>query len=235
MRQSKVSVVIPTFHEGKYIRKTLSCLSEVKDIEIIVVDSGSKDGTVKVARRFTDKVFVIRERGISKAKNYGAMQAKGDMLVFIDADVIVPFNFLEKVKSVFKEYVVGATCHILPIKPRLREQIFLVTHNIVVKLLLRCPVSLLKHSRGEFIAVEKKAFMAVGGFNEELPCFEDHDLTWKLSQIGKFVFINDLTVYESMRRIRTWGLLKTIRIWALNFITYVIRRKAYSHIWTPIR
>jgi glycosyltransferase involved in cell wall biosynthesis len=235
MQSSRISVVIPTFSEEKYIGKTLSSLSKAKNLEIIVVDSGSTDGTVKVARQFAPRVCQMRERGISKAKNYGAKHANCDIVVFVDADVIVPIDFEEKVRNAFKDDVVGATCHILPMNSSLREQIFLVTHNIIDKLLLCSPLSVLRHARGEFLAVKKKAFMTIGGFNKDMPCFEDHDLTVRLSRIGKFVFINNLTVYESMRRIRKWGITKTLNIWTLNFLAYLIKHKTYSQTWTPIR
>ena len=97
LKAQTVSVVIPTFQEGKYIATTLSRLVGANHLtEIIVVDGGSEDKTIKASRRFTDKVFVVRERGIAKARNYGAKQACGDVLIFLDADVTTPADFVER-------------------------------------------------------------------------------------------------------------------------------------------
>ncbi|RLI42950.1 hypothetical protein DRO69_09775, partial [Candidatus Bathyarchaeota archaeon] len=136
MTTSKVSVVIPTFREEKYIAATLSRLVKVKpSIEIVVVDGGSEDGTVKVAKRFTDKTYQIKERGISKARNYGARQASGDIVVFLDADVYPPSNFVEKVLEIFNDpNVVGATCNIMPVQPRFTEFAFFQFYNRLIRL-----------------------------------------------------------------------------------------------------
>jgi len=96
----KISVIIPTLQEEKYIATTLSKLTKITpQIEIIVVDGGSEDNTVKIARGFTDKVYEIKERGISKARNYGAKYSNGDILLFLDADVMPPNDFAEKLIS----------------------------------------------------------------------------------------------------------------------------------------
>ncbi|MDH5441952.1 MAG: glycosyltransferase, partial [Candidatus Bathyarchaeota archaeon] len=85
--REKFSVIIPTYMEGRYIKRTLSSLAGIDNpLEIIVVDGGSQDGTIEIAKRFTDKVYQINERGISRAKNYGAEKASGNILVFLDAD-----------------------------------------------------------------------------------------------------------------------------------------------------
>ena len=117
----EISVVIPTFQEGRYLARVLSRVAETKPpIEIVVVDSGSQDNTIEIAKQFMDKVYPIRERGISKAKNHGAQQASGDILVFLDADVNLSADFAKKVIETFNDAtVVGATCHIVPEHPKL--------------------------------------------------------------------------------------------------------------------
>ena len=232
-----ISVIIPTLQEEKYVATILSKLVKINpQIEIIVVDAGSKDNTVKIAQCFTDKVYTIDGSGISKTKNYGAKQSNGDLLVFLDADVIPPKNFPEKVFETFKDFkVVGATCNILPAEPRLIETLFFIVHNLLIRILTWFPFLKFKHSRGEFLAVRKSEFLKVGGFNESIACLEDHDLARCLSELGNFVFIKNLTVYESMRRIRKSGFFKVVSLWSVNFISYIFRGEPFSKVWKPVR
>ncbi|MFB0504669.1 MAG: glycosyltransferase, partial [Candidatus Bathyarchaeia archaeon] len=181
--------------EGRYIKRTLSSLAGIDNpLEIIVVDGGSQDGTIEIAKRFTDKVYQINERGISRAKNYGAEKASGNILVFLDADVIPPRNFAEKLRGVFNDSrTVGATCSIMPADPKPAELIFFIFYNGLLRLFSKFK----PHARGEFMAIRRKAFMIINGFDENLPCLEDHDLSLRASKLGKFVFIQDLTFYET--------------------------------------
>jgi len=229
----KVSVVIPTFQEGKYIAVTLSKLVNIKPIiEIVVVDGGSQDNTVNIAKKFTDKVYQIQERGISRARNHGAKQANGDILLFLDADVYPPPNFVEKVLETFNNpKVVGATCHIMPTQSRLAELAFFKFYNLLIQLCTKFK----PHSRGEFLAVRKNDFLKVNGFDENMPCLEDHDLAYRLSKRGKFMFIRDLIVYESMRRFRKLGFFKVVGTWFTDYLFFVLRGKPLSKVWQPVR
>ncbi len=235
-RHRKVSIIIPTLNEEKYIEKTLHRLSKIEDIEIIIVDGNSEDRTVELAKRFTNKIYIINRRGIARARNFGAKNATGEILIFLDADVIVPLDFIEKVSAIFNDKdVVGATCSIMPLNPKIAERVFFIFYNTLIRILSLLHSNMFKFARGEFIAVRKKDFEAIGGFNEELPCVEDHDLSLRISKRGKFVFIKDLTVYESLRRVRKWGLPKTVKVWLLDFIIFIVSRKTYSKIWSPVR
>jgi len=233
LNKTKISVVIPTFMEEQYIATLLSNLTKIEPfIEIVVVDSTSQDKTVEIAKRFTKKVYQIRERGIAKAKNYGANHATGNLLVFLDADVKLPTNFADKLTETFKNArVVGATCHIMPEYGTFVERVFFKFYNI----LIQTTAMLKPHARGEFFAVRKEKFMQVGGFDERLPCLEDHDLAHRLSKLGKFVFINDLTVYESMRRFRKTGFLKVVGTWIIDYVFLLLRGKPLSKVWQPAR
>jgi len=229
----KLSVIIPTYQEEKYVAKTLSKLVKIKPtIEIVVVDGGSQDKTANIAKQFTDKVYQIRERGISRARNHGAKRANGEILLFLDADVYPPPNFAEKVLEVFNNpTVVGATCRIMPTQSRLAEFAFFHFYNFLIQLCTKFK----PHSRGEFLAVRKNDFLRVNGFNENMPCLEDHDLAYRLSKRGKFLFIRDLTVYESMRRFRKLGFFKVLNTWFTDYLSFILRGKPLSGVWQPVR
>jgi len=233
-----ISVIIPTFQEEKYVAETLSQLAKVKpETEVIVVDGGSRDDTVHIARRLANRVYKVWEQGISKARNYGARHSHGEILIFLDADVIPPRDFPEKVAETFEDpRVVGATCAIMPSSPSFIERVFFVFYNRLIRISGLLPYTKFKrHSRGEFIAVRKNEFQRVGGFNESIACLEDYDLAARLARLGKFAFIEDLTVYESVRRIRSLGLLRTVWIWLVNFMSFILRGEPIAKVWKPVR
>jgi len=233
VKTTTVSVIIPTLQEENYIEKTLSNLQKVTTpIEIVVVDGGSSDKTLEIAKRFTDKVYSIRKRGISTGRNYGAKHANGDILVFLDTDVIFPLDFVEKTQKAFEDStVVGATCDIMPSHFRLDATLFFYFYNKLLKVFTKIK----PHSRGEFFAVRKSVFLRVKGFDENMPCLEDHDLANRLSKLGRFVFIPDLTVYESLRRMEKLGFWHVMGSWFMNYIFFLLRGKPLSEIWQPVR
>jgi glycosyltransferase involved in cell wall biosynthesis len=231
--KTSVSVIIPTLQEENYIARTLSNLRRIKTpMEVIVVDGGSQDRTVEIAGRFADKVYSVEKRGISVGRNYGATHARGDILVFLDTDVAFPLDFLEKTKRVFEDpTVVGATCNIMPGQFSLSATPFFYFYNMLIRVF----AWINPHSRGEFFAVRKTAFLQSKGFDESMPCLEDHDLANRLSKLGRFVFITDLTVYESLRRFRKLGFWRVMGTWFVDYISFTVRRKPISKVWQPVR
>ena len=237
---TKISVIIPTFKEAKYIGQTLSSIEKLDgNIEVILVETVSEETETLenvVKKHENVQLYKINERGIAKAKNYGAQKAHGNILLFIDADVFVTKDVLKHVSQVFKTpSVIGATCNNYPVKPKFSELLFFKFYNTLIRLVLSLPPIKLKHSRGEFIAVRKAHFEKVHGFNERLVCMEDADLTHRLSMLGKFVFIKDLVVYESMRRIRKLGLFRTSILWFKNWLFFIIKSDVVAKEWKPVR
>lgn len=237
---TQVSIIVPTFKEAKYIDQTLNSIEKLNgNIEVILVETISEEtGTLEnvVKKHEGVQLYKIKERGIAKAKNYGAQKAHGNILLFLDADVFVTKDVVKQVSRVFKDpSVIGATCNNYPVKPKFSELLFFKFYNALIRLVLSLPPSKFKHSRGEFIAVRKAHFERVGGFNERLVCMEDADLARRLSMLGKFVFIKDLVVYESMRRIRKLGLFRTFILWSKNWLFYIIKSDVVAKEWKPVR
>jgi len=237
---TKISIIIPTFKEAKYIDETLNSIEKLDgSIEVILVETVSEETRTLenvVKNHEGVQLYKIKERGIAKAKNYGAQKAHGNILLFLDADVFVTKDVVKQVSRVFKDpSVIGATCNNYPAKPKFSELLFFKFYNALIRLVLSLPPSKFKHSRGEFVAVRKAHFERVGGFNERLVCMEDADLARRLSMLGKFVFINDLVVYESMRRIRKLGLFRTFILWSKNWVFYIIKSDVVAKEWKPVR
>jgi len=109
----KVSVIIPTYNYGQYIDKSIdSVLSQTyTDFEIIVIDDGSTDNTRTIVEtKYRDKVkYIYQEnRGAPAARNQGLREAKGDFIVFLDADDwFAPENLEYKVNILENNVDVG--------------------------------------------------------------------------------------------------------------------------------
>jgi glycosyltransferase involved in cell wall biosynthesis len=238
---AKISIVIPTFKEAKYITRTLNNIEKLKgDVEVILVETVSDETVIleKIVEEHKNvQLYKIKERGIAKARNYGAKKARGSILLFLDADVLITRDSIEKILEVFENPLVcGATCSFYPVKPNFNELLFFKFYNALVRLALSLPlIRRFKHTSGTFIAVRKIYFDMIGGFSEHLACLEDGDLAYRLSSLGKFVFIKDMFFYESLRRARKLGLFKTVKSWFQNWLFYILTGNVAVEEWKPIR
>jgi glycosyltransferase involved in cell wall biosynthesis len=99
MMNNKISIIIPVFNTEKYLAEAIeSVLSQtLKPTEIIVVDDGSTDKSVEIARRFEPLVRIISQanKGVGAARNVGIQETSGDFLAFLDADDFWTENKLE--------------------------------------------------------------------------------------------------------------------------------------------
>ena len=97
-----VSIIIPALNEARMIGKCLDSLTQLDfprdHFEVILVDNGSTDDTIKIARSFTDRLRlrILQKKGvrISGLRNLGAREAQGEVVAFLDADCLAPSNWL---------------------------------------------------------------------------------------------------------------------------------------------
>ncbi len=235
------SVIVPALQEERTIGKSLSSIDIARrrsghNVEIILVDGGSSDRTVEVAGRFADKTLVHEERGIGKARNVGAMHARGETLVFLDADVRVPENFFSDIYSRFMtSNLAGASCRVMPhpeVCPSGFERgFYTVWHN-----LRRIFYNIRPCGTGDNgIIVRRGIFEKVRGFDESLPVIEDLDFVFRASMHGRFEYLKDLTIHETIRRFRDMGTPRFVMIYLSNFFHYLIRRSSRVRRWDPVR
>lgn len=107
-----ISIVIPAYNEAHYLTQCLESIAEqtVLPDEVIVVDNGSSDNTVEVAKRYPFVTVVTKKRrGIVYARNAGFDAARSDIIGRIDADTILPSNWVEYVLSYFATACSGET------------------------------------------------------------------------------------------------------------------------------
>ncbi len=219
----KYSFVIPTLNEGKYIGKCLSSIRKMrrKDIEIIVVDSYSKDKTVKTARRYGAKVLYEGRKGPAIARNTGSRKAKGEVFVFPDADVIFDKDFLNKLDVEFQKNIAGGVFNLFPYDGNgfVKLNALLINKFVNFMIAIGIPVT-----NGSCFVYRKKYFRKVHGFNPKFLTNEDHDLAARISKVGRVVFLRKIRVNFSSRRLKKWGLLKAIRMYGQSTYLFFFKR-----------
>lgn len=246
MNVMKISYIIPAFNEEKLIEKCIRSIvsqGNMPEHEIIVVDNNSKDRTVEIIKKEFPKVLVIKEtrQGMTLARNTGAKKAQGDILVFFDADVIVPSHWTERMLSKFIENknLVGVSgpysFYDLPMfyKP-FAAFVFQILNRLAETVLNR----LLKKASlwvGGNIAVKKDVFWKIGGFNEDIVFYgEDIDLPTKLMKYGTVRFLYDMWVWSSARRLVDGNPITEGVVYIINyawfFITGRSRGKSYKEV-----
>ncbi len=235
-RKVKVSVIVPSFNEGKYIGKVFEGLrhQSFKDFEIIVVDWNSTDSTRDIARKNGARVVIEKKKGIGRARNRGAALAKSGILVFLDADTKPSKSLLKAYYDAFqKKSTIAATGPILPLEKvdKSVELGYEFVSIFFVKLsILAGRPSLV----GSNFAVKKSTFRKVKGFNEKLPTYEDYDLSLRLKPMGDIVFLDKAMVYASTRRVKAWGIHGYFLYHTGNMLRYNLLKKPKEY-YEPVR
>jgi glycosyltransferase involved in cell wall biosynthesis len=181
-----LSIIIPAFNEEKIIEETLEriafALSENQDEgfswEIIVCDNNSTDRTAEFARRAGAKVVFEPINHIAQARNSGAGSARGEWLLFIDADTYPPPGLISDVLDLIRSgHYVGCSSTIKVDGGPFWYRINLEGHNIDMRLFKTC--------FGLFVLCQAEAFRAISGFNTNLYALEDLDFANRLKIYGK--------------------------------------------------
>jgi len=203
---SQVSVVIPTYNYGKYIGKAIeSVLSQThKDFEILVVDDGSTDITRdKIEGKYKNEVryFYQENKGAPEARNFGLRKAKGEFIVFLDADDwLMPTALQSRIEHLKKHpdsgWVYGPSCYHdeqgRDVTERFASYPFAYRSarrgNILPFMLL-----------GELIhtptvMVNRGLIIETGGFDVTLPCLQDYELWLRLAARSSVEFIDACNV-----------------------------------------
>lgn len=232
----RISVLIPTLNEGKYLEATLFHIKMQKPYEIIIGDSSSTDNTVAVAKKYGAKIVKTRKRGsASYGRNAAASIAKGDVFVFIDADTILYPNFLDVIKKDFSNpRLAGWTSNFFAFSPKFRDQILFQLASRSIEILTNYAKK--PHAAGFTIAVRRDVFRKIGGFNESLNAMEDHDFAMRVGRHGKFKFSTETCVFSSVRRLNKWGRLGLVKKYSSIYLKYFLRGGSVGKIkYEPVR
>ena len=237
VKNPKISVIIPTLNEEKYIEKTLLALKAqtIKlPYEIIVSDGKSKDRTIEIAKKYANKIVICNKKGISVGRNLGAKYAEGEILIFIDADTIVLPNTLEEVyKEVRKKNVALVSCPIAPSSYSPSFYFIYWFYNQFSKNSIKVGKPQIA---GIFMATRKEVFSLVGGFDENLKILEDYDFSERVSKFGEVKIVESTFVLTSPRRIERWGKAKGAAKYLGIYLAYLLTGKDIGwKIYKPVR
>ena len=106
---AKISIIIPTLNESQNIKATLASTRMSNNVEVVVVDAGSEDNTVEIVESLGVKV-ITGDKNRARQMNIGAMNASGDILLFLHADTLLPADFDIMVREALQDHstVAGA-------------------------------------------------------------------------------------------------------------------------------
>lgn len=209
-----ISLVIPVYNAAEHLRTCLEHLarSTVPGLECIVVDDGSSDESARIAREFGARVVDAgKQGGPARARNLGAKEARGELLLFIDADVCVYPDTLEKIVTAFEEdpemaALIGSYDDSPPSKGFISQY----------KNLMHCFVH--QHGRRHASsfwsgcgAIRRSVFFEHGGFDESYgrPAVEDIEFGYRLVRAGRKVILDRTLQVKHLKRWTLAGLLKT--------------------------
>lgn len=227
-----ISVIVPAYNEERYLGETLKSIQRATEFllkkdavqtEIIVVDNESKDSTSVIARSFGARVVNETKHNVARVRNAGASVAKGNVLVFIDADTIVPDELLWRINKVMASpscFGGAVDTDYRPAKPLVK--IYLQSWRIVGKLA--------GMAQGATQFCRREAYTSLLGYDESLYMGEDVDFHWRLKRFAKrqnaqACFLQDIQVVPSTRRFDQWPIWRTL-IYTNPFYILAFRRRA---------
>lgn len=222
-----VSIIIPSFNEEEYLPNLLDSIKNqtYEGYEIIVADANSKDRTREIAKKFGCRV--VRGGLPAAGRNKGAKAAKGDTLLFLDADVQFDKDFLKNaIKEFERRKLDAAGCYIRPSSKNIIDKIFFGIFNswIFVTQLFY------PNASGSGIFCKRWLYEEVRGFDETIKLSEDMDFVRRCGKIGKFRILKSAKSYVAMRRFEEEGRLNV----GLKLLLSAIYRIFFGEIRSDI-
>lgn len=240
----RLSIVIPAYNEELYLGDCLAAVqAEIESsagwdaAEVIVIDNASTDGTSAVAQRFP-RVRAVMEpvKGLTHARQRGMDEARGDLLVFVDADTRMPAGWIQRVLKVFE-----SNTEIVCVSGPYIYYDGSPFSNILIKLywiLLAMPAYWCAGYMvvGGNFAVRKESLVRIGGFDTRIEFYgEDTNIARRLASDGKVKFLLHLAMLTSARRLQDEGLLKMAAKYCSSFLSQVIFKRSPTHSYFDIR
>lgn len=237
-----VSVVVPAFNEEQFLAQTLSAIRSALEAngaatagyEIIVCDNNSSDRTAEIARQHGALVVFEPINQIARARNAGAAVAKGDWLLFVDADSMPDAALLaETLATIETGRFAGGSATVQFCDSPLWWRAIWACKNRVVRAA--------KIAYGAYIFCRRDAFEAVGGFSTKLYAVEDVDFAARLKRHARshsleYAVLHKNPIVTSARKAsQPFGRLLQTTVWiALTPYTGVHTRARFG-VWYDIR
>jgi len=223
----KFSVIIPAYNEEQHIEAAVIALKRQTvpetDFEIIVVDNNSEDSTTEIAKKAgAHKIVKETKQGTNMARQRGAEEGRGEILVFLDADCVPPPDWLRRIESSLNK---GAATVSGPYDYEfegIKKTADRIYTNFLMPLMPRVLYFLFRKKTGIILggnfAMPRSTFQKIGRL-PPLEFFGDETAIAILvsRNVGEIVFDPTLIVKSSPRRFQKYGLLSTVLKYAYHF------------------
>lgn len=241
MKELTISLIIPAYNEEKYIGECLDYViknSSNKLLEIIVIDNASTDKTKEIALKYKGvRVVYEEQKGLTRARQRGFIEAKGDILAYIDADTHMPEGWLDTVINEFRKNKNLACLS----GPGLywdipKTQQFLVKYLYWYALAMPTYWLVGYMVMGAHFAIHKDVIKEMGGFDTSIEFYgEDTNIARRAHQFGKVKFKPNFFIYMSGRRLKDQGIYKTAFLYISNFLSEIIYKKPMTKEYKDFR
>ena len=224
-----ISIIIPAHNEENYLGDTLGALraQTYPYYEVIVVANGCTDNTAGIARDHGARLIDLPERGLGKARNTGGAKARGQVLLFVDADTQLDPHALEVIAREFTPDYSSATLKGQPDTLRLSYALLYGFKNFLHRLAWH------RGSSG-VICCWRDQFKEVAGFDEGLNVRENSELIRRLRRFGRYKFISGAVAVTSMRRYERIGAIRGAWQWLKIWMQSVVS-DLHHRTYEPIR
>ncbi len=208
-----LSIIIPSLNEESYLAECLKAIYAsvfVADLEVIVVDGGSIDQTVEIAKRFHVKVLRSKVRSRAIQMNLGSKRANGSQLIFLHSDVLVPKGFDSSINETLQKFEFGCFAYDFRSNSKLLRM-----------------MTIPNRKKGRFTGggdqgffIRKDAFESLGGFDESFAIMEDFDLKDRALKKGfNYKVVSNRHLKVSARKYEHNAFL---RVWVANVIAFIM-------------
>lgn len=236
--KNKISVIIPAYNEAGVIGRLLISLKKqnYKNIEVIVIDDDSTDNTVDISKKYTTLVFFRKHAERSVQRNFGAKQAKGEYLLFLDADMELTPTILEECVEAINGKNIGAIA--IPeksIATNFWEKVKAFERSFYNEVEVHNEVGV--HNESGDSATDaarfftREAFDKTGGYDETITGPEDWDLPESIKKLGYKINRIKSKILHHERIPNLFSLVKKKYYYALKSHTYL--RKQNISVFGP--
>jgi rSAM/selenodomain-associated transferase 2 len=219
-----ISIIIPVLNEAQILAAALARLPRSPDVEIIVVDGGSVDGSQAIAARFPDIHLLTAPRGRGSQMNAGARLAKGEFLLFLHIDTEITAAHVAALRQAARDPKVKAGAFFMSLTPATPFLRFIAWGAN-----WRCRLFGVPYG-DQAIFVRRDLFFALQGYARRRP--EDLDLVLRLRRFTRLRFLNP-PVITSGRRWQQHGNLKTTYLYWLELVRHRAER-LFTRRWPPL-
>lgn len=227
----QLSIIIPTLNEAESLPRTLENVMQLMPAahEIILVDGGSTDTTVSIARQYPVKIRQTEKASRALQMNAGARAATGKHLCFLHADTLVPHDLVTIIHTTLSDQSIALAGFTSIMRSRQKIRWVASFHNYIKTYLLsfiyRPNLFFLKGLRllfgDQVMFCRKNDFLRIGGFDEQRSIMEEADLCLRINKLGRVKQLR-YRVESSDRRLAHWGFFKSHFIWTSICLLWVL-------------